>query len=100
MSEVAKFSDTNRIKVLDKLSFAYHMISPDSGLMYAYQTLALANKLHWEHGMALAYSNLGTNYYTKGNNDSALQSYRRSLALFQKLKKMKDIVVYGFFISQ
>ncbi len=48
-SEVAKAAeDTNKVLLLNKLSYESSAISTDEGLKYAREALALAEKLRWE----------------------------------------------------
>ena len=44
--------DTNKVKLLNSLSYSYPSISPDEGLKYGEQGLDLSTRLDWEKGIA------------------------------------------------
>ena len=67
--------DTNKVHILYEISFAFLNIDPDSGIMYGNQQLALAEKLEWEKGIALADNALGINYITRSDYARGLQYY-------------------------
>jgi tetratricopeptide (TPR) repeat protein len=77
--------DTNKVNVLDNLSYTYYTIAPDSGIMYANQMLELAKKLKWEKGIAAAYNNLGVNSEAKMEHAAAVDNYNKAIELFEKL---------------
>ncbi|MDR3680850.1 MAG: tetratricopeptide repeat protein [Flavipsychrobacter sp.] len=77
--------DTNKVKLLARLSFTYYTINPEEGLKYANKQLELANQLGWEQGVERAYSNMAINYM-------AFSNYPKSLEYeFITLKKSRDI---------
>jgi len=51
--------DTNKVKLLNKLSSGYWKIKPDEGIRYGQKSLELATKLDWEKGIAVGYNALG-----------------------------------------
>ena len=53
--------DTNRVNLLNKLSFECKNVNADTGLKYGLQGLALAEKLQWKKGIAIAENYLGFN---------------------------------------
>src|SRR4051812_34352153 len=65
--------DTNKVNLLGSLSTHYFYINSDSGLAYGMLELALAEKLHWKKGLAIANNNVGISYYAKSNYDAALR---------------------------
>ena len=75
--------DTNKVKLLNDLSFGYYSINPDEGIKYGQQGLELATKLEWEKGIANANSTLGNNYLFKSD-------YPKALEYYQKVKKMEE----------
>lgn len=77
--------DTNKVKVLEKISYIYSGITPDSGIRYGYSTLNLAKKLGWNKGIAVANADLGFNYKTLSEYDSALKHEEEALEIYQKL---------------
>ncbi len=81
--------DTNKVLLLNDLSFELFSINPNEGLKYANQQLELANKLGWQKGIAKAYSSMGTNKYAKSDYTGALDSYFKSLTISEKLDDKK-----------
>lgn len=88
---VNALQDTNKVKLLDKLSYAYSTISPDSGIFYAQKALALATELKWGKGQANAYADLGICYNAKSNTVLALQYNSKAMALYKKLNQQRSI---------
>lgn len=83
--------DTNRVKLLDKLSYSYVTINPDSGIVFGQKALDLATALGWQKGQANAYSDLSTCYNAKSNTAAALEYNRKALQLFEKLKHARGV---------
>ena len=82
-------NDSNKVNVLDAVSFAYLYINPDMGLEYGRQELELAKRLGLENDIARANSSLSNNYENKSDYANALKYAYEALAYFQKsgLKK-------------
>lgn len=74
--------DTDFIKCLDLKSFDLANVNPELGLKIGSLTLRLAMQSKWQRGMALAYNEMGVNYYHLGYLDSAIYCYSRALKLF------------------
>lgn len=85
LSLQASAADTNRVLVLDKLSYAYSTIEPRKGLMAGIQALALSEKLNWQKGIAISRLDIGINYEALSEHDSALLYYHTALGQYQKL---------------
>ena len=83
--------DTNKVRLLDKLSFTYSNINPAEGLRYAAQTRELAQQLKWENGLALANTDFGMNYYAQSNQAKALEYEEKALEQFKALKNKSGI---------
>src|ERR1700733_15001086 len=64
--------DTNKVKLLNTLSFGLSFINPDEGMKYGTQGLKLGEYLKWEKGIAGAYNCLSNNYYQKSDYRGAL----------------------------
>ncbi len=73
--------DTNEVKALAGVSFAYYQINTDSGIIYGSRGLALAEKLKWESGLAMAFNSLGVNYLYKSDYPKALECYEKALVI-------------------
>ena len=78
--------DTNKVRLLDKLSFTYSNINPSEGLRYAAKTKELAQQLKWDNGIALANTDFGMNYYAQSNQAKALEYEELALKQFEALK--------------
>ena len=79
--------DTNKVLILNDLSFNYYYYSIDSsgGLTYGNKGLALAEKLGWEYGIGDANNVLGANYLAKSLPDKALKCFQQALATFEHI---------------
>lgn len=71
--------DTQRVKLLNDLSYSYQYINPERGLKYGQEALQLAKKLHWANGIGMAYKNMGNNYSVNSDFKKAISSYEKSL---------------------
>lgn len=84
-------NDTNKIKLLNDISFIYYSINPDSGIEYGKMAIEIAEKLDWEYGIAEANQNLGINNSVKGNYDEAIKYFSKSLEIYKSLKDKEKI---------
>ena len=78
--------DSEKIKLLDDLSYEYHSLDPDAGIIYANEELKLAKKNEFRKAAALAYRNLGLNYSSKADLAKALDYFNQSINIFEELK--------------
>lgn len=83
--------DTQRILLLDKISFAYSSINPDSGIMVANDVLSQSQKINWEKGISAAYADLGINHAAKSLYVNALKYYSQALSIYRKNNYTKGI---------
>lgn len=84
-------NDTNKVKLLNDISFNYYPINPDSGIRYAKKAIDLAKEFDWDNGVAEANQNLGINNSVKGNYDEAKKYFNLSLELYKKLGDKQKI---------
>lgn len=77
--------DSNKVHLLESLSFAYSDIHPDSGILMANLALKLSEKIEWEKGMAVSYADLAINYQSKAEHKKALEYHFKALKLYEKL---------------
>jgi adenylate cyclase len=77
--------DSNKVNVLNDLSYYYFATKPNEGIAYGKKGLELAEKLEWKKGKANAYSSIGYNYYSKSEYSKALEHYFQALKLFEEL---------------
>lgn len=82
--------DTNKVNLLDDLSFTYCTINPDEGLRYGKLCLQLAEQLHWQKGKAGALYNIGANYEVRGSLDSELYYCNRALDINNQTGNKED----------
>ena len=83
--------DTNKVNLLNAISKSFFAIDPQRSVFYGQQSSALATKLHFLRGLALAYKNMGIGYFYKGENIDAIKSYQLSLETFNLLGDKKGI---------
>jgi len=83
--------DSNRVYILDKLSYEYAFIDADKGVNYANEALILSEKLGWKKGVALANSDLAINYRMKFDNVIALEYAMKALKIFEEIKRENDV---------
>ena len=83
--------DTNKVKLLGKLSFQYFSFDTDSGIHYGEMARTLALKLHWGKGVASSYNYIGTNYAVKGNYPVALDNFYKALAEYTRIGDQQGI---------
>ncbi len=82
--------DTDKVKILSKLSFLYYAISPDTGIKYGEEAVTIAQKLNWHKGLALAYNALGVNYQYSSNYPKALYYLEKSLRIYEQEGNTKN----------
>lgn len=80
-----RVEDTNKVKLLNDLSFYYQYDHPETGLQYGQQSVVLAQRLHWDKGIAAATADIGHNYFRKSDFKTALQYYLDALKQYQKM---------------
>lgn len=82
-------NDTDRIKCIDLNAYRLAGSNPGAGLKLAGMTLNLANRVKWKRGMALAHNELGVNYKSLSQPDSAIHHYNLAMQFFGELKDIK-----------
>lgn len=85
--------DTNKVNTLQLIASNYLNHSRDYKKMgeFAWKGLALSQKLHYEKGLANAYSCIGIWYSNKGNKEMALYYYTNALHMMQRLNNKKGV---------
>lgn len=78
-------NDTDKINLLNLLSYAYFTIDPAEGIRYGEEGLTFAKKIGWNKGMAGAYNSLGANYWAKNDFLKAQDYYIVSLKLSEEI---------------
>ncbi len=77
--------DSNKVKILNKVSYEYTQTNTSEGIAYGQKALALAKKLGWKKGLADAYNSLGANYMFKAEYAGALQYAFEALKYYEEL---------------
>ena len=83
--------DTNKVSMLHSISFQYNSIDPELGIKYGKKSLALAQKLNWQTGIAKSYNSIGGNLYALGDFDEALDNFKKSLKLNEESNDKQGI---------
>ena len=78
--------DTNRVNLLNFISYSYSSINPSEGINYANQSLIMARRLTWKKGIAYAYLTLGNNYLRKTDYPKTLANYLSGLKIAEETK--------------
>jgi serine phosphatase RsbU (regulator of sigma subunit) len=76
--------DTERVNTMNILSKYYRSKDMDTSRNYADRAIALASKIGFEMGLALAYNNLGIIYARTGSDDSALKYVQKARNIWEK----------------
>jgi serine phosphatase RsbU (regulator of sigma subunit) len=83
--------DTQRVNILNQLSFAIYSINPDKSKTYADTSLLLAQKHKFQKGIAQSYVNLGQYHRQKGDFSQALTYLVQGLEIFETIKFTEGI---------
>jgi len=86
-------ADTNRVILLNDLSYSLSNINPDKGLVYAEEALKLSEQLLYYNGKAQAFSNYGLNLTSKGDYSRALENHFKALSIQEKLGNKQNVAV-------
>lgn len=78
-------NDTTRVNIYYSLSRSYWNKNADSALFMAQKSLQLAQKIHFEKGIALAYLAKGVALGYKGSFPEALKCHLQCLSISEKL---------------
>ena len=87
----AEMQDSNKVKILNRLSHAYLGNNPDKAMDYARQSLALSGQIGYEKGIASSYNSIGNIFYLKGDFPEALKNYSVSLKINEEIGQKKNI---------
>ncbi|MDT3741464.1 MAG: tetratricopeptide repeat protein [Candidatus Kapabacteria bacterium] len=90
---MAAKEDTNKVNLLNSLSFIYKDINFDEGIKYGEEGINLANKLNWQLGVAKCYNSLGSNYFNYSDYPKAMECFNNSLKIFEKLGNKSGIAM-------
>lgn len=87
-AEINKFTsaDTAKVNKLLKESKSNFSEAPDSAIVYAQKAKELAQSVNYFEGVAYALKNIGIAYYNQAKDVEALDYWKQSLTIFQKIK--------------
>ena len=85
-------SDTQKVNLLNSISFAYRRNNPVEGIRYGNQGLSLAKSIQWEKGIANSCNSLGQNYLAKSDYKLALDNFDTALRLNSQIKNSAGII--------
>lgn len=77
-------TDTDKVKILDNISYTYREINPGKGIEYGKKALELATKINWIKGIAVANADIGINYEGMSNHALALNYDSVALSIYRK----------------
>ena len=78
--------DTNLVKTYNELTWQYRNISREKALDYGNKALELAQKWHFDKGIAQAYNDMGIIYFDQDNHVKALEYYKNALDIRNNAK--------------
>lgn len=84
--------DTNKVKLLDEISYEYTGNSFEKAIMYANMELELSQKLKYKRGEAASYNSMGNAHTDKGDFANGLNYYIRCLKIYEKLSDQIFII--------
>ena len=73
--------DTNKVKLLNNLSYSYHSINPDIGIKYGEKAISLSHRIGWSRADGNINNYISMSYETKGAFDTAM----KFLAIAEKI---------------
>lgn len=85
--------DSSRARLLVALGWEYKNIHPDTGVRYATEGLALAEKIGDQPRMANAEFTLAKLYYTLSDNDKAIRYFTSSLQRYEQMRDTGDMIL-------
>ncbi|HRH64783.1 MAG TPA: adenylate/guanylate cyclase domain-containing protein [Bacteroidia bacterium] len=83
--------DTNRVNILNTISYTYFSINPDTGIAFGEMALKLSEQINWKKGIANSYSNIATNYLSKSDYPKTLEYLLTALKINEVLGLKKNI---------
>jgi class 3 adenylate cyclase/tetratricopeptide (TPR) repeat protein len=78
-------TDSSRVDSLLTLSSHYLSSAPEQAKTYGLQAITLAQDLHYNKGLALAYKNVGAAFYTLGKYKETIDYFTEALATYQTM---------------
>ncbi|MEP6467895.1 MAG: hypothetical protein ABJB05_16410, partial [Parafilimonas sp.] len=83
--------DTNKIKTLYRLAWAYTINDSATAFNYANKCLSLSKKINWQKGVGLSYSAMASALYNVSNFNTSIQYSTAAYNIFKSINSKKDI---------
>jgi len=78
-------TDSDKVKILDNISYTYREINPAKGIEYGHKALVLASSLKWDKGIAVANADIGINHAVMSNHTIALNYDSVALEMYHQM---------------
>ncbi len=78
--------DTNYIFLLSNIAGSYAGAFPDSTLWYAKEMYRISDSLNYKNGIGRSYFMTGLSYFVRGEEDSAMFWFQKTLTLFNETR--------------
>jgi len=86
-------NDTNKVFLLNDLNELFvEEGSPERAMYYGYEALKLSQKINFQRGTAITFTNLGHTYSYSFDNKNALRMYLNALHMNRKLERKNAIL--------
>lgn len=86
-----KKTDSNKVRLIYRITDGYVQINPDSARAYAQKGLAMAKQLGWQKGIAPFYNVYGMLYSDNSQYELSLKNYKEALAIFERLSNKRNM---------
>ncbi len=97
-SQVSR-EDTNRVLILQEITWNYAIRQLDSALIYANKGIELSKKLNYSKGEALCLMRLAIYYRMTGASAQGLQYALKAVPIFEKQRDIDNIIFCNLLIS-
>lgn len=84
-------NDTARVDVLNALSKSLSHTNADSAIIIANEAKALAEKVDYKPGLALAYKNTGMGYYLQGKYKETILNWQQAAEVYKSVDDKKGV---------
>lgn len=84
--------DTNKVKLLNRITQQYISINPKEGFRYANMGLQLSEKISWKRGIANINNNLGLMTGDTGNNTASRGYFEKSFSINKELDSKPHMI--------
>ena len=94
--------DSLKVINLNELSITYKGFNSSQGLQYGNKALDLANKLHWNNGIAESYNSIAANYFSSSDYPKAKEYYFKALKATKNKKLISKVLknIGGYYTYQ